>query len=440
MATLKVRILKECHDAPTAGHFGQAKTMEVVSRNYYFPKMRSYIENYVNTCDLCNRNKPVRHKPFGLLQSIEPPTTPWESIAMDFIVKLPPLKDSSNQAIFDSIWVVVDRFTKYGYFIPCNEAMDAELFARLFVKHVFAAHGLPKDVITDRGTIFVSSFIQTLCNITKINHKKSTSFHPQTDGQTERLNQVLEQYLRMYCNYEQDNWVDLLPLAQFPYNNAEQASTNTTPFFANYGYHPRLQCEIDTSAQESPAAGETIAHLQQLHKQLRTEIVHAQSLQQKYANLARSDPPSIGIGTYVWLLRKHITTKRPSQKLDHRRLGPYKVIRSIKGRAYELELPASMRIFPVFHVSLLEPVTNSTSPGPREAQPPKVEIDGSDEWEVEEVIASKKSRNQLQYLVHWKGFGIQDRTWEPVANLQHCRELVEAFHKRNPSAPRQNNE
>src|SRR2546430_14556188 len=153
-------------------------------------------------------------------------------------VKLPPSTEPMTKKTYDSIWVITDRLTKYGYFIPYIEASTAKDLAYTFTRVVIANHGVPKTVISDRGTIMNSKFWKTLTVRLGIQWKPSTAYHPQTDGQPEQLNQTLEQYLRCYVDQEQDNWVSLLPLAQFAYNSAESSTTKMSPFYANYGYNP----------------------------------------------------------------------------------------------------------------------------------------------------------------------------------------------------------
>jgi hypothetical protein len=161
---------------------------------------------------------------------------------MDFIVKLPLSKDPLTGTAFDSILVVNDRLTKFARLIPYKEASNAEALAYAFMKEVVANHGTPDEIITDRGTVLTSQFWQSLMDLLGTKHKLSTSYHPQTDGQTERTNQTIEQYLRCYLNYEQDNWVTLLPIAQFAFNNSI-AVTGISPFYANYGVHPKISSE-----------------------------------------------------------------------------------------------------------------------------------------------------------------------------------------------------
>ena len=162
---------------------------------------------------------------------------------MDFIVELPPSQG------YDTIYVCIDRFTKMAHFIPTNTTITAEGTANLYLRHVFKHHGLPTDIVSDRGPQFVSKFTCALLGLYDIKGNRSTAFHLESDGQTERVNQILEQYLRIYCSYHQDDWSQLLPLTEFVYNNAKNASMGTSPFFANYGYHPRHTIRVWQTAQ-----------------------------------------------------------------------------------------------------------------------------------------------------------------------------------------------
>jgi len=240
---LRIQIIKLNHDELTAGHYGLEKTIERIMRNYYFYGLRSTVEQYIATCQLCQQSKTARHAPYGFLKPLPVPQVPYEEIALDFIVKLPKSYDSLTKTAYDSILVVTDRLTKRAHFIPYLEGSSAEVFTDVFLRYIYADHGLSRFIITDRGSVFTSEFFRTLTKRLGVSQKLSTSFHPQTDGQTERLNQTLEQYLRIYVNYMQNNWVQLLPVAQFAYNNAITATTKVTPFYASYGLHPQPHYE-----------------------------------------------------------------------------------------------------------------------------------------------------------------------------------------------------
>lgn len=428
---IKRDILTLCHDEPTAGHFGIHKTYELVSRSYYWPHLRQFVKRFVSSCDTCQRNKTARHKPYGLLQPLPIPEVPWSSISMDFIVQLPESKGHT------AIFVVVDRLTKMAHFVPTSDDIDAEGIVSLFVSRIVSAHGLPDDIVSDRGSVFTAKFTQAIMKSLGVTQNLSTAFHPQTDGQTERTNATLEQYLRCYINYQQDDWVDLLPMAEFCYNNTIHASTNQTPFFALHGYHPRFNVQVPRVSASTPLAHERLKSLKNIQEDLQFHIKSAQEAQERNYNRHVEPQPAFLPGDEVWLIRSNIKTTRPSDKLDAKRLGPFKIHEAVGTRSFRLNLPPSMsKVHPVFHVSLLERYIANTLPGRMVPPPPPVEIEGEEEFEVEAIVDSRIIRRRLQYRVQWKGYQGDDKySWESPDDVTHCPELVDAFHARYPKKP-----
>ncbi|MBW0538465.1 hypothetical protein O181_078180 [Austropuccinia psidii MF-1] len=225
---------------------GQERTLKLIKRDFHWAGMNQSIKDYLSSCQQCSRNKNIHHKKFGLLKPFSIPSGPLNSLSMDSITQSP----LSNKV--DSILVVVDRFSKMSIFTPTYGTITSLDLAQIFIRDVFSKHGLPVSIVSDRGSLFVSSFWTQLCQKLKISRDLSTAFHPETDGQTERVNQILEQYLWMYVNYHQDYWHTWLPLAEFAYNNAENLSTKQSPFFTIYGRNPSFD-SIHVS-QYSPAA------------------------------------------------------------------------------------------------------------------------------------------------------------------------------------------
>src|SRR5260221_4545105 len=225
--TLCLHTICDHHDHPTAGHFRETKTTELICHNYHWPGMRCMVGDYVRLCTSCACSKATCHKPYDLLKQLPIPSQPWESISMDFIEQLPASEG------FTVILVIVDRLTKQSLFIPTHDMVDAPQLARLFLTHVFSKHGTPGHVTSDCGTEFVSHFFHSLGSLLSMKLHFMSGYHLEGDGQTEWLIQVLEQYLQAYMKYEQDNWAPLLPLAEFAYNNTTSATTGISPFFAN---------------------------------------------------------------------------------------------------------------------------------------------------------------------------------------------------------------
>jgi len=430
---LKLQILRSRHDSYTAGHLGHEKTIELITRDYYWPRMRQFIKEYINTCDTCSRNKSPRHKPHGKLHPLSIPPVPWSSVSMDFIVELP-MSDEYN-----AIYVCVDRLTKMAHFCPTTTEATSEITAQLYLRHIFKHHGLPDDIVSDRGTQFVSKFTATLLELLDIKGNKSTAYHPQSDGQTERVNQVLEQYLRIFCDYQQDDWARLLPLAEFTYNNAQHASTKTSPFYANYGYHPRCTLKVTAPNEDNkptnPAAENLVEKLKTIHTELKEHLATAQAAYKKQYDTHVKPSPQFKVGDLVWLSRRNITTTRPTRKLDYRQLGPYKILQIVgeSKLAFKLELPPQMKIHPVFHASLLHPHRANTIQGRTQPPPPHIEIDGHDEYIVKEVLDSRIRRNKLEYYIDWEGYLPSERSWEPVENVEHANETVNDFHTKYPN-------
>lgn len=428
---LRLYIIRAHHDTPAFGHPGRAKTLELIQREYYWKSIRKDVDRYVRNCDTCRRSRTARHSPFGLLRSLPTPQAPWQDISMDFVVGLP----WSNG--HDAIWVVADRLTKQRHLVPCRGDVDARELADLFLQWVFRLHGLPETIVSDRGTQFASHFWGRLCERLQIGRRMSTAFHPQTDGQTERLNAVMEQYLRSYVNYLQDDWSSWLPLAEFAANNQASESTQVSPFFALHGYHPRATTDLRPATDPTPGDPEALAAattLQEIHEHLRAEMSRAQAIQAENGDRRRTPAPIFRPGDWVWLDARNITTRRPSKKLDHRRLGPYEVLETVGPNAARLRLPDTVRLHPVFHVSLLEHAASDPLPGQQSPPPPAVIVDGEEEWEVERVLDSRLYYNRLQYLVKWKGYDAP--TWQPLADLEHAVEAVRDFHRLNPDRPR----
>src|SRR5882724_4202985 len=223
---VRLDILHSHHDHRLAGHPGITKTIKNICRQFYWPWMVAFITNYIHSCSVCSRSNSLHHKPFGPHRFLPIGKRPWDSISMDFIKGLP-LSDGQ-----DTILVVVCRLTKMALFIPTFLDIDAEDLACIFLSQVFAKHGTPTDIISDWGKHFILRFWRSLCQLLGIKANLLTAYHPETDSQTEQVNQILEQYLRVYINYQQDDWDNLLPLAEFVYNNTSHSATMVTAFFA----------------------------------------------------------------------------------------------------------------------------------------------------------------------------------------------------------------
>lgn len=353
---------------------------------------------------------------------------------MDFIEQLPPSSE------YTAILVVVDRLSKQGIFILTVDLIDAPELAQLFILHVFSKHGVPGHVTSDRGSEFVSHFFRSLGKALDMTLHFTSGYHLEADGQTERLNQTLEQYLHCYCNIQQDNWSELLPLAEFAYNNTPNATTGISPFFANKGYHPAITVYPERDLA-STRARDFAVNLDKLHSELREHIAKSQKRYQGPADARCAPPPDFKVGDKVFVKAKFFHTTRPTKTLAEKFYGPYDIVAQVGPQLFTLRLPKELRtVHPVYHVSMLEPHTPSTIPGHSESPPGLVEIDGKLEYAFAEVLDSKIDKRykcKLLYYVRWEGYQDTDEecSWIPYTDMENAQELVHKFHAKYPDKP-----
>jgi len=401
--------------------------------------MNERIIDFVRSCPECQQNKVSRHQPYGLSSLLELPYAPWQSIAMDFIMELPASEGH------DQLWVIIDRFTKMAHFLPLRaEGKTAADLAIIFAREVWKYHGLPTDIVSDRDSRFTSETWKEFLRLSRIRSRMSTAFHLQTDGHTKRLNQTIEANLRAFVGKEQDDWVRLLPMAEFAWNNSTSTGNGMSPFYANYGFHP--------SAMEPPIAeplnqvSQVDAHwMHTMHDESRKGLEDAQERMCRYTDPTRKEPPAYQVGDLVMVNGSNIKTRRPSKKLDHKNHGPFQVEKIVSPLAIRLTLPRKWKIHNVFHLSLLEPYRTSEHRAPsdpsmvlREAD----DIEQSEEYDVDEVVSSvergRGNNKRILYLVKWLDYP-ERKDWmeEPFNNFSvGGLEKLREFHQRNPDAPR----
>ncbi|QRW25063.1 Transposon Tf2-7 polyprotein [Rhizoctonia solani] len=424
---IRKAVLESRHDNPSTGHPGQFRTLDLLSRDYYWSGMKQSVTKYVQACDSCIRSKHSNRAPEGLLQNIDLPNKPWEEITYDLIVGLPTSEG------YDAILTVVDRLSKMVHFIPTHSDATAVDVANLFVSFVWKLHGLPRKTISDQGPQFNAKFLRQVYKRLGIEPHFSTAYRPQVDGQSERLNQFVEIYLRHYINYRQTDWVASLPLAEFSYNNGKHSGSKHSPFYMCYGYNPDFTVG-NTKESHVPQADDLADFLKEIQAEAKAALEIAARQNAQYYDLNRREATKLEIGDKVYLSSANIKTSRPSHKLEHKRLGPYKVLEKIGRNSYKLDLPKSMKVHPVFNIALLhkKPVDEyNRDPVPL---PPVVTADGEEEYTVERILDSKKVGRQVKYLVKWKGYGPEDNTWEPKAHLANAPEKLAKFHREHPEA------
>ena len=413
------RIMESEHDTMVAGHTGQDKTIELIERNFWWPKMNERIIDFVRSSPDCQRNKASRHQPYGLSSLLELPYAPWQSIAMDFIMEIP----TSDEC--DQLWVIIDRFTKMAHFLPLRrEGKTATDLAVIFAREVWKYHSLPTDIMSDCNSRFTLETWKEFLRLSGIRRRMLTAFHPQTDGQTERLNQTIEAYLRAFVSKEQDDWVHLLPMAEFAYNNSTTTGNGMSPFYANYGFHPVAMNPASTEPLNP--VSQVYAHwMHTVHDESQKGLEDAQERMRRYTDATRKEPPAYQVGDLVMLNGRNIKTRCPSKKLDHKNDGHFQIKKIVSPLAVRLTLPRKWKIHNVFHVSLLEPYRTSEHRAPPD--PSKVlreadDMEQSEEYDVDEVMSSvecgRGNNKRILYLVKWLDYPeCKDWTEEPFDNF-----------------------
>lgn len=433
-AQVRTLIMQECHDAATSGHLGRDKTVEQVKRRFYWVGMDNDIDRYVSSCDTCQRTKADQPLTAGLLQPLPIPPHCWHTVSHDLITGLP-----KSKAGHDAIYVVVCKLSRQVHYVPCHTNITAPELARLFMTNVVRLHGVPSHIISDRDPRFTGTFWQTLVRMLGSKLRMSTSFHPQTDGQTENSNKQLEQVLRSVVNFKQDDWDEHLAAAEMANNNSRNATTGFTPFFLNTGREVTMP--IDTALEElgagNPTAADTLKRWQAALLHATENISRAQRSQAKHADQHRREV-AFKPGDLVLLSQQNIQLlgdEHRTRKLSTRFLGPYPVKRVVNSNAYELDLPASFRIHPVINVSQLKPYRDGAEEFPHREPPPSrpppvtahPTAASEDEWEVEAILDCRINRNSMQYLIKWVGYPNEESTWEPLSNLTKMNDIMNQF-------------
>jgi hypothetical protein len=418
---LEMKVIQRHHDDIREGHPGEARTVEKIQRNFYFPGTIRKVRKYIKNCESCQKNKITHEKPKGKMQKGETPTRPWQHITMDFM-SMPKTKNSVTQENMDQILVVVDKFSKQTILIPSRQNLSAKEAYHILWEKIFAIFGIPETITTDRDKIFRSTEWIQLMKELGVMQILSTAHHQQTDGQSERKIQEVQAYLRHYLDYEQTNWIELLPVAQYAMNDAESATTKSTPNMIVFGT-TRLNGLEQPADTELPIT----KRMKIYHQSIKMEIEWATEQYKKYYDMKREDTEQLKEGTRVYLKRRttgqkgfNIKTDKQSTKLDHLQLGPFKIKRRLTNDNYELQLPERMRIHPVFHISLLIPTDNAVT---RE----NITVE-DEEYEVDQILDKRIKKGRTEYLVKWKGYSNEENTWEPTQNL-HCPDKIREYHK-----------
>ncbi|GMF67687.1 unnamed protein product [Phytophthora fragariaefolia] len=370
---LRQTIISECHDTNYGGHPGPERAYLTLARRWYWSKMLKSIQHFIANCEPCRRNKPRLTKPPGLLEPLIIPDERWRAISMGFITDLPRTKGD-----VDSIWVVVDRLTKRCHFVPTTKTVTAEGVARLFIDNIWELHGMPSSIVSDRDRKFVSNFWQYGFKYIGTKPNMTVVHRAQGDGQTDRMNRTLEEYLCCFVGPLQDSWDMHLANAEFAINSTVNSSTKLAPFEADLGYVPLNPLQLDAEQLRKPKK-----RMRDVYDWNREEQV-------------------FDVGKQVYLSTKHLDPKHSglpnSTKFGPRWIGPYTVVRKIHNHAYELNIQAGNKLHPVFNTGSLKPYKETT----RLSRPGGVILaDGSAGQIVKRLLGKRSHKRRTQFLVEW---------------------------------------
>ncbi|KAH9792899.1 hypothetical protein KPL71_004332 [Citrus sinensis] len=346
---LRLKIISELHNE---GHMGRDKTLALIANTYFWPTMRREVYHYVETCHICQVSKSAATN-VGLYMPLPIPTQPWADISMDFVLGLP-----RTQRGMDSIFVVVDRFSKMAHFIACKKTTNALTVASLFFREVYRLHGLSSSIVSDRDTRFLSHFWKTLWKLTNTRLNFSSACHPQTYGQTEVVNRSLGNHLRSLVGDNLKMWDQKLYQVEFTYNRTVKHSTGLSPFQVNYGYNPRAPIDlapVPDLVRKSGNAEDFIEQLQKIHETTQESLKQTTKGYKIMADKKRR-ALEFQVGDFVWaVLTKDRFSVGEYNKLFARKIGPLEIIEKINPNAYRLKLPSHICTADVFNVKHLIP-------------------------------------------------------------------------------------
>ncbi|KAL0549014.1 hypothetical protein IC582_013494 [Cucumis melo] len=412
-SAVKTELLSEAHSSPFSMHPGSTKMYQDLKRVYWWRNMKREVAEFVSKCLVCQQVKAPRQKPAGLLQPLSIPEWKWENVSMDFITGLP-----RTLRGFTVIWVVVDRLTKSAHFVPGKSTYTASKWAQLYMSEIVRLHGVPVSIVSDRDARFTSKFWKGLQTAMGTRLDFSTAFHPQTDGQTERLNQVLEDMLRACALEFPGSWDSHLHLMEFAYNNSYQATIGMAPFEALYGKCCRSPVCWGEVGEQRLMGPELVQSTNEAIQKIRSRMHTAQSRQKSYADVRRKDL-EFEIGDKVFLKvapMKGVLRFERWGKLSPRFVGPFEILERIGPVAYRLALPPSLSaVHDVFHVSMLRKYVPDPS---HVVDYEPLEIDGNLSYVEQpvEVLARevKTLRNKEIPLVKvlWRNHRVEEATWE----------------------------
>jgi hypothetical protein len=410
---LRKNIVDEAHLSKFSMHPGSNKMYHDLRSLYWWTRMKREIAKYISECDTCQRVKASHLKVAGTLQPLPIPSWKWGDICMDFIVGLPNTSRHHN-----SIWVIVDRLTKTAHFLPVHTTHRTEKYAEIYIDQIVRLHGIPRTIVSDRGAPFVARFWEQLQESLGTHVIRSSTYHPQIDGQTERVNQILEDMLRACVLHYGKDWDKCLSLAEFSYNNSYQSSLKMAPFEALYGRRCRTPLNWSQAGEREIFGPDLVLEAEEKVRVIKKNLEAAQARQKSYHDKRRK-PLQFEVGDQVYLKvspTKGVQRFRIKGKLAPRYIGPYEIKETCGPVAYQLKLPPHISaVLDVFHVSQLRKCVRL----PTEVLPElelEIEPDLSYQEHPVKVLYQKersmRARSIRMYKVQWSHHSVEEATWE----------------------------
>jgi transposase InsO family protein len=488
---VKTALIRLAHDAPTAGHPGRRKTLSNLRAICWWNNMEAEVADYVRGCITCSAKNHSNQRPAGLLRPIAIPHRPWECIHIDFVGPLPMTKNYHNM-----ILTVIDRWTKRGHFIATTVNVTAAKTAKLLLDNVVKLHGVPEKIVSDRGPQFASKLWKELWNRLQTEVRLTTGYHPQANGQAERLNKVLVDGLRTHVNLNRNDWDEWLSLVEYAYNSSVNETTGFTPFEMDGQHVPSLlQLALGMRRQQHEVKGvqEMLDSMTGVWETARKRFAMQQERQKKYHDMKRRDE-KYNVGDRVMLDTSKMELSRHQGKLHDRFIGPFTVIEVVSDVNIKLNLPPIYsKIHPTVHIEKVKRYIPSSLEWPgriQEDRPLPVLVEGEEEYEIEELLGKReveekipiqeeekkeivadegdltigvrrsarlqarpshtspltrppprpskpphqRTRRVVQYLCKWKGYGEEEASWKAEDELQHARDLVDDYELRQADA------
>jgi hypothetical protein len=404
------------------GHQGYRKVVDYVRRWFWWPTMSKDIKKFCDSCGRCQTTKASTTRPMGLLHSLPIPTRPWSSIAMDFVGPFPKSKG------FDFLMVILDRLSSMVHLIPTNTTATALDIAWLWLDNIVRLHGLPDTMVSDRDPRFISRFWTELHRLIGIKLLKSTAYHPQTDGASERAVRTVSQILRAVVSADQTDWAVRIPMVEFAMNSAVSATTGFAPFEVNYGWTPNMITKINIKDVKFRGVQQFAERALETIDAAHDAIIASRVIQTHNANKSRREDPPLAVGDLVYLSTADLSLpKGRANKLLPKFIGPYPIVKADPATSnYTLTLPPELvnrRIHPKFHISRLRPhIRNDDERFPNREVHTYYDFgeNPETEWYVDSIIGHQWTRNKLSLHVKWR---LGDVTWEPVNNCEKLEAL-----------------